>query len=346
VKLAERAAGDALTVADAVGDRRAQCWALGVLALIKGMGGHEIEAMPMCAQANRLARGDPDLVPLQMMLQINQANMLGDLDRHHEAIAAAKQVQMQAETTDHVLLLAQAHSTLGELFFDIGRWDDALTETAHVADGTDQPYVECINRSLAAIIKIHREDTSAGEDLIEAERHAARANRTVSFLILARSLNRERTNALEDAFTILTDGLSQLSAELEQTIDLLPDAVRLAVRVGDLDSARTLTQTAEAISRHSTTPHRKAVALYCRGLSEHDDDILITAADYYATAGRRLLQAQAIEAAAAGKLGADGTLDALPVLDRATSLYAKLGARWDLARIHATVPPRTCGDAA
>ena len=54
--------------------------------------------------------------------------MLGDLDRYDEAVTAAGQARDLANQVGTAVRLAQAHSALGQLLFETGRWDDALAE--------------------------------------------------------------------------------------------------------------------------------------------------------------------------------------------------------------------------
>ncbi len=342
---AEQAANDALAIADAEGDRSAKCWALAVLALIQGMRGQETHGLAQSDRALILARGDPDLVDLKLMIQINQANMLGDLDRHHEAIETARKARKHAATTGNTIRRAQAHSMLSELYFDIGQWDEALTEAAKVPTGAEQPYVECVTRSLACIIRLHRGDAEAGQNLLDAERCAARLDRGFSLLTLAQSLDRERTHAPKDALALLVDGLAKVAAELEQAIDLLPDAVRLALEAHDVPRAQEFVHQAEAIVGRSPVPHRQAVTLHCRGLLNHNPQTLASAATQYDRAGRRLLQAQALEAAGVAALDNGNTAEARTYLATASSLYAALGASRDLARM-AALSVTGFGDAA
>ena len=61
--------------------------------------------------------------------------------------------------------------------------------------------------------------------------HLARLgdDRIVGSLTLARSLEREQADAPAEALAVLVDGLAKCEEEIEQTTDLLADAVRLAL---------------------------------------------------------------------------------------------------------------------
>lgn len=82
-------------------------------------------------------------------------------------------------------------------------------------------------------------------------------------------------------------------------------------------------------------PHRQATALYCRGLLDHDASGLLAAAECYQVAGRPLLRAQALEAAAAEFARADAHDRARAASAGAAEIYTQLGAAVDGARVQA-----------
>ena len=154
-------------------------------------------------------------------------------------------------------------------------------------------------------------------------------------LVLARSLDRERAGPPADALAELTAWLAENAQGLAEVEDLLPDAVRLATDTGDLGTARALAGHAEALAVGSEIPHRQANVLYCRGRLEHDAGQLAAAADRYGEAGRPLLSAKALEAAAGAFLGTGNRDQAWAVADRAAEIYISLGAATDIARLRA-----------
>jgi DNA-binding CsgD family transcriptional regulator/tetratricopeptide (TPR) repeat protein len=337
IEVARQLADTALAQASATGDRWATGWALGVLTLAQAMLGQTTEALPLFDQALAVTEGDPALTDLRLMLQINQAVALGDLDRYDAAIRAAEQVCRLADEAGNVARLAQAQSVLGELFFDIGRWDDALAEVDLGAMTARHPAVECFNHGVAATIRFHRSDAAASQHLMDAERPAARlGDRIAGPLTLARSLEREQADAPGEALAILMAGLSDTAEEVEETADLLADAVRLAVAVGDRGAAQSVAGRAEAVARASTVPHRQAIGPHCRGLLDNDPVELLRAAGLYQAAGRMLPRAQALEAAGAALADAGDLAGARAGFSDAFAVYTELGAAWDLARTQAT----------
>lgn len=336
VDTAGQVADQALDAATAAGDRWATAWALGVLTMAYGMRGETAAALPLFDRALATAEGDPSLTDLRLMVQINQAVALGDLDRYDDAIDAAQHVRRLADDSGNVVRLAQAQSVLGELLFDVGRWDDALAEIDVMADTAKHPAVECSDHGIAATIQLHRGDAAASRHLMDAERYAARiGDRIIGSLALARSLDREQAEEPAEALAVLLDGLAETAEEVEETADLLADAVRLAVTVGDQTAARTIVDRAEAVAEASNVPHRQAIAPHCRGLLDGDPSRLLEAAKHYEEAGRTLPRAQALEAAGVALADSGDIAGARAHFTDAFSLYTELGAAWDLARTQA-----------
>jgi DNA-binding CsgD family transcriptional regulator len=336
LEVADEVAETALAEATAAVDRWATAWALGILAIVRGMQGAVIDALPLLGRALAAAEADPTLVDLRLLLQLNQAAGLGDLDQYDTAISAAEQARQLAEGAGNAVRQSQAQEVLAELLYDVGRWDDALAEFGIGSDGSGDPSVECCANGFAATICFHRSDGAAIRHLAEADRFAARlGGRVPGSLALARSLEREHAGAPGEALAALMDGLSHGAEEVEQTTELLADAVRLAVAVGDGAAARTVVARAEAVAEESDVPHRLAIGPHCRGLLDRDPAQLLRAASHYLTAGRPLPRAQALEAAAV-LLADDGDVPgARTHFTDAFSLYERLGAGWDLARTQA-----------
>src|SRR5580700_587823 len=118
----------ALIVATEAGDNWAMGWALHVLTIVTGVQGQMTDALPLFERALTVTEADPALTDLQLLLQINQAVTLGNLDRYEEAIGAARQALYLADQSGMAIRRVQAHSALGELLFDTGRWPEALAE--------------------------------------------------------------------------------------------------------------------------------------------------------------------------------------------------------------------------
>ena len=335
---AARVADSALAAAAEAGDDWAMGWALHMLALVTGVQGHMTDALPLFDRALAVTESDPALTDLRLLLQINKAVALGDLDRYEEALAVAGQARYLAGQVGTAIRLAQAHGALGQLLFETGRWDDALAEVAILPENLKEPAAACIDLGIAAVIGFHRGETGAARrHLAAAGPHAERiGQRLIGRLALARSLDREQDGALPEALAALTEAVGGNTEQLEEIEDLLADAVRLASATGDLDTAKAFAGRAAALAAGSEIPHRQANALYCRGLLDHDASRLLAAAERYDDAGRPLLRAKAMEAAAGYFVDADDRGQARTAFTTAMEVYASLGAAADVARLQAT----------
>jgi DNA-binding CsgD family transcriptional regulator len=327
----------ALSAAADAGDNWAMGWALHVLILVTAMQGQTTDTLPLFDRALAVTQAEPALTDLRLLLEINKAITLGDLDRYEEAFAAAREALHLASLAGTVVRLTQAHSALGQLLFDTGKWAEALAEVQALDESLKEPGAACCDLGIAAVICFHRGDlTTARRHLTAAARYARRiGNRVIAPLALARSLDREVAGDARSALTVLTAGFTGNAEDLDEIEELAADAVRLACEIGDLDMAETLTEHAEALAVSSGIPHRQGNTLYCRGLLGHDPARLLQAAQRYSDGSRPLLSAKALEAAA-GEFVTVGERDqARTAFTDAVQIYSSLGAATDAARLQA-----------
>ena len=278
---------------------------------------------------------DPALYDLGLLLQVNKAITLCNLDRWDEALTTAERARQLADQVGTSLRLAQAQCILSQTLYEMGRWDDALTEIAVVPDDLKDPLIVCCEFGIAAEIAFHRNDPEAARrHLAAAEPHWQRVEyRTIPTLVLARSLDREQDGAFREALEILTSTLDGNPDDLGETEELLGDAVRLALKIGDKSTAQTVTAQAATLAEGSEIPHRQANLLYCRGMVDRDAFVLLAAAQRYADSGRPLPRAKALEAAAGCLVEADDKTRARQAFEQAVEIYEFLGAEADLNRV-------------
>ncbi|XVV02836.1 AAA family ATPase [Actinosynnema sp. CA-248983] len=298
------------------GDRRATSWALHVRTIVAMARGRMADALPLFDRALAVAMGDPATADLRLLLQINQAVTLGELDRPEEAIASARVVRHAADQTGNTVRLAQAQSALGQLLLDAGQWDEALVDVDLLPDDLKHPMVSRCDHGVAALVHLHRGDPAGARRHLDAAGEAVPGH-VVGSLALATSLELEQAGRVRDALAVLVDGMDSVE-------DLLPDAVRLAVRLGDDPSAAVAR--AEELARDLDVPHRRAVAAYCRALADGDPVGLLRAAD----TGRPLLRAKALGAAAVAFAESGDRTSARAALSHAVDVLERLGAEWDL----------------
>lgn len=327
----------ALTAASEANDSWAIGWALHVLTVVAVEQGRADDALPLFDRALAVTQTEPALSDLQLLLQINKALTLSNLDQYEPAFTVARQARHLADRGGTAIRLAQAHGALSQLLYETGRWDEALIEVQIVPDGLKEPAGACCELGIAAVISFHRGDLgTARRHLGAAVPHSGRiGHRTIGTLALAQSLDREHEGVVPEALATLTDVFASDVVDLEEIDELFADAVRLAMVVGDLGTAQALTSHATELAADSEIPHRLGNALYCRGMLDHDAALLLQAAERYAEATRPLLRAQALEAAAHELLRSDDRTKARTAFNEAVDMYASLGAAADIARLQA-----------
>ena len=334
---ASRDGESALDAATQVGDSWATGWALHVLAGLATVQGHLTNALPLYDRGLSVTETDPALYDLGLLLQINKAITLCNLDRWDEALATAERARQLANQVGTSMRLAQAQCALSQTLYEMGRWDDALTEIAFVPEDLKDHHIATCELGIAAKIDFHRNDQEAGRrHLAAAEPHWQRiGQRVLPQHVLARSLEREQTGDLPAALAVLTAVFDDNPDDLGEIEDLLADAVRLALKVGHKDIAQTITGRSATLAEGSEIPHQQANALYCRGMVDRDAFVLLTAAQRYADAGRPLLRAKALEGAAESLVETDDKTRARQAFEQAVEVYEFLGAEADLNRVNA-----------
>ena len=213
-----------------------------------------------------------------------------------------------------------------------------MAEVEALPENLKEPIAACCDLGIAAVICFHRgEIATARRHLAAAVPLAERTGiKVIGSLALARSLDREHDGALGEALAALTAGFTDNIEELDEIEDLLGDAVRLAMRTGDLGTARALVGYASDLATGSEIPHRLANALYCRALLEHDAAGPLAAAERHNDAGLPLQSAKAQESAG-DEFARDGDRSqARAGFIRAAEIYTSLGAAADVARIQAS----------
>jgi DNA-binding CsgD family transcriptional regulator/tetratricopeptide (TPR) repeat protein len=337
LEAADREAEGALASAAEASDAWATGWALHVLAIGATIRGDLTDALPLYDRGLAVTETDPTLADLGLLLQINKAATLCNLNRYDEALTTAERARQLADRVGTVMRLAQAHNVLGNVYFEVGRWDDALYELSAVPTDLKEPGAACDDLGISALISFHRnEPTTARIQLAATEPHALRLGpRSIPPLILSRSLDREQDGDLSGALAVLRAAFDGNLDDLGATEEVLGDCVRLAVATGDKVIAETLTGQASALAHGSQIPHRQANARYCRGLVDRDATTLLEAAERYADASRPLSRAKALEAAAACFVEVEDRTGARLAFEQAVEIYEGLRAEADLNRVQA-----------
>ena len=334
---ADRQAAGALASASAASDAWATAWSLNVLAIGATLRGDLTDALPLYDRGLAVTETDSTLADLGLLLLVNKAVTLCDLNRYDDALATAERARQLADQFGTAMRLTQAHGVLGQLFFQTGRWDDALAEIEAVPMDLKEPGAACGELGTLAVISFHRNQPEAARRyLAAAEPHAERFGpRLISPLLLTRSLDQEQAGSPTGALAVLTAAFDDDPEDLSEIEDLFGDAVRLALKTGDKTTAQTLAGQAATLADGSQIPHRQANALYCRAMIDRDADALLAAAQRYADAGRPLPRARALEAAAECLVEVEDRTGARLAFEQAVEVYEFLGAEADLNRVQA-----------
>ncbi len=94
---AGREANGALASAAEAGDTWATGWALHVLAIMATMRGELADALPLYDRGLAVTETDPALTDLGLLLQVNKAVTLCNLNRYDEALATAERARQLAD---------------------------------------------------------------------------------------------------------------------------------------------------------------------------------------------------------------------------------------------------------
>ena len=188
------------------------------------------------------------------------------------------------------------------------------------------------------MICFHRGEIDAARGhLAAAIPHAKRiGHRLIGPLALARSLDCEHAGALPEALAALTAGFAEDRGNRRDRGPAgrcRPPRHRRPATCASPSLSRV---TPTALAAESEIPHRQANTLYCRGLLDHDGPRLLTAAERYDDAGRPLLKAKALEAAAGEFVRSGDRSQARAAFTQAVEVYTALGAAADVARLQAT----------
>ena len=178
VDAAGQRADAALASAVDAGDTWATGWALNVLAIMATVQGKLADALPLYDQGLAVTETDPALTDLGLLLLVNKSVTLCNLNRYDEALATAERARQLADQVGTAIRLAQAHGVLGQLFFETGRWDDALAEIETVPTDLKEPGAACGELGTLAVISFHRNEAAAAREHLAADRAARAARRT------------------------------------------------------------------------------------------------------------------------------------------------------------------------
>jgi DNA-binding NarL/FixJ family response regulator len=337
---AELAATRALEIGRAVGDRYASASGLLWLAGVSDHRGDTPGLLARLQEGLTAAGDDPECLLLRLILRYNLVSTLAQADRLDDAERELHAVREIAERTGGGTLHRLGQVTAG-LYFSTGRWDDALAEIDGVTD-LSSPDLALHVCGIASLIAVHRDERTAAELALKPIEHLSMAipmhRNNGGSVFGARAMLAERDGQPDKALTVLETLLAPDYMVMTDRFRFLPHLVRLALVAGRLDVARAATQ-ACGEEAAAGGPAAQVAADRCAAMLSGDPEPVLTAARYYAFAGRIPDAAQAWEDAAVILADAGRKDEARAAMDAAIDIYDDLGAVWDVRRADSRLRP-------
>jgi DNA-binding CsgD family transcriptional regulator/tetratricopeptide (TPR) repeat protein len=335
----EAAEREALALGEETGDPFARAYALHTLSVILNYRGNSSAAVEHIARALDVIGADPDYAPLRILLLCNQMLALHHLDRIDEADAVLRLAHQLADRAGDVRV-SWLNTIAAEHFFWTGRWDDALAELAGIAEPPDATSIRLVFHGLAAVIASHRNDRATAQQQLQQALDlpiASDGDRAgLGFVCAAQALDAERDGEPGRALAALRPLVEDAYSLVEQRHQILPDLVRLALAAGEDETARAAAAICAEEAALPGAPSGKAFSAdRCRGLIEHDPELVLPAVEHYRAVGRRFELATAAEDAAAVLAQRGRFEEARRMLVEATEAYAGFGAEVDVRRADA-----------
>jgi DNA-binding CsgD family transcriptional regulator len=330
--------------AERLGDRRAHCYCLTGVAMIKAYEGNLEKAVALGAEAVREAELLPPAEMAMAPPHIAYAWLLEEQDRFDEAVATLERRERLAGPLPLSSGAALSASLTGRVHFAAGQWGEALADLEPVL-GWQYSEVWPDTLVLRALIALHRgqvaqarEDLRLFDDALASGAFCS----CVDYLVSARAFLSEADGQPDKALAQLR-WLWQLSEDAPLATarpKIGPQLGRLSVQLGDAVTAQ---EVATSLGRLSAAnPHTARLAgtsRWCQGLAGQDPAALLEAVDLYNGSGRPLERGLVCEDAAA-HLAAHGYLDDASrllqeALEQYDDLLAAQRAAWARARLRA-----------
>ncbi|MFI1400650.1 BTAD domain-containing putative transcriptional regulator [Streptomyces sp. NPDC020681] len=342
-------ARSALANAERVGDRFATAHALQTLWEVNCNRRDHAKALGYIDRALEVVAQDPDLAHLKVLLLDNRIFCLQNLDRLAEAddtLGRAQELLAANAMPGGVHISTAVHD------YWLGRWDNALVELdAVVVDGPEVTFYGLRERcatllmhGVAALIAGHRDHADEAQALLRSA--AAYPVVTMNdrdnsdFLLAAQSLAAEQDGRVDGAIAAMEPILRPVYGRMLLRHQWLPQLVRLALSIGDTESAQQALRVCEAESKLEAVPARAhAATARCRGLIAGDPAPVLAVAEHYRAVGRQIELAEALEDAAVLLAGRSDMEGARRAFDEAVTIYAGLGAAWDTRRAESRLRP-------
>ena len=304
---------------------------------------HPADALEIIEDAVRLADQSPGRQGHRFPIHITRGFILTELDRFDEARSTLDTGRRIGEELGIGWQLPNYQIISAVTRFLAGEWDDAIAEveaTRELADETGESHSLILGHCALALIWVHRNDLGRASEAASAAMEQLGERRLryrALWAMWAHAVLLEAEGKAADAFALLAEAWDRC-AQLGLTLDYRtfgPDLVRLALATGEPERARTVATTMSEIAEQLDIPSLTGAALHCRGLVQRDAEILHAAATAHAQGSRLLELALASEDAGTAFARQGDTGRARGLLEQAASIYGRLEAARDLARVEA-----------
>ena len=346
VPLGETTAEEARRVAEeslatAGEDETLQCAAhqsLGMVDVFTGYHGQSrqhLETAAALVRSTRVSLG-PWLSPGAML-----AWPLTELDELDAAVTAANEARQHAERKGYVALLPISYIAAAGAHLYAGRWDDASAEVEaaiSLSSEIGSPIWHMVGEAMRAYFALHRGDhAEASEHLASGTEQLFRRGPSLGAdVLLDVQAQLLVAQGDVDAALSLVESIWSQTAHARYFVGHRARgafAVRLAVLGGNLDFARDVTADLEEGARRTPVASAIGVAQRCRGMVEHDADLMLQAVAQYQSTPRRPELASCCHDAATVLADTGRKDEAIKLLHEAAAIHADLGATDDEARV-------------
>ena len=337
---AREAARIALEAGEQIGDAMAIGYALHSQSVIAVAADQDCAvAVELIDRASEVARNEPELTDLRVMLWMNRFTIGFEIGEPAEALMDwARQMLVTAEASG-LVRLSRLRLHVAEVAFELGLWDEAAAGLERIAD-----------RALAGPAKRHailgqitarRDEGDHASRTFAAMRRvlAGRADQSAGepdnsrlFVMAAQALEHERDGEPRAAVDVLAACLNLGRPNHPVRYRLLPTLTRLALAVDDRALAQEAAHAAEKDAQQEPIDRRRLTDLWCRGLVDGDPSAVSAAADLLRETGLRAALGNALEDAAELYARAGDLQRARGTLVEALEVYDGLGAAWDARR--------------
>jgi DNA-binding CsgD family transcriptional regulator len=338
-------AQEARVAAVSADDHLSTSVAMATLARVSEFHGHLQDALEVIDEAVRLADLSPGRLGHRYPVRVVRGHILIQFDRLDEARSVLGAGRQICEDLGVRWALPAYQVFLSFERYIAGEWDDAIAEleaSLALAEEIGDVYSRGYANGVLSLISFHRNDlsrsreaaTAAGRDLAGwSAGYGANWGPWPHALIL--EADGKPDKAL-DTLASIWDKCASSGLALEYPA-IGADLVRLSLAAGDVQRARDVSAAVTELASGNEAAWMAGAALRCRGLVENDAEILQAAADAYARGSRPLGLGLACEDAGTA-FGRRGQMDrARPLLDKAISIYERLDAVRDLARVEAVL---------